>query len=246
MKKGNVLYFLAGTVFGAASAWIVFDRLVVKKMDERVNECIEFNTNQALEWYQRELEALRKEQEESREEPAETESYGESQTIDYIPQADGAVCINKEVVDNPIDYSKKFVEDYYDGPKPEVKFSADARSVPSEVEVINVFEEAKKRSQQNLNKPDISQVGKKPYQIEPEKFGDEADYDLKTLVYHQDQDILEEDGHMLNEGDIEAMVGPNFTDWFGDYEDDACYVRNEGKKTDYEILVSYEDFEARY
>ncbi len=75
----------------------------------------------------------------------------------------------------------------------------------------------------------------RPYTIRPEEFGARDDYKTETLSYYADgvlayytsDDIVEEVG---------ALVGGDALNSFGEYEDDAVFVRNEATKTDYEII----------
>lgn len=76
--------------------------------------------------------------------------------------------------------------------------------------------------------------------ITPEELGeiDEetgACFDIVTLVYYADGVMVyHEDEHLVD--DIEDLVGTEFKDHFGDYEEDAVFVRNFRNETDYEII----------
>lgn len=76
--------------------------------------------------------------------------------------------------------------------------------------------------------------------IPPEEFGEIDEktgevFDMVTLVYYADDVMLYyEDQHQVD--DIEHLVGKEFRDHFGDYEEDAVYVRNMRNQTDYEII----------
>ena len=76
--------------------------------------------------------------------------------------------------------------------------------------------------------------------IPPEEFGEIDEktgevFDMVTLVYYADNVMLYyEDQHQVD--DIEHLVGTEFRDHFGDYEEDAVYVRNMRNQTDYEII----------
>lgn len=82
---------------------------------------------------------------------------------------------------------------------------------------------------------------KTPYIIPPEKFGTEDDYDEITLIYYQDG-VLAYDSNDEVVEDVDELVGPDALGSFGEYEDDSVYVRNEGHKTDYEILLSLKEY----
>lgn len=76
--------------------------------------------------------------------------------------------------------------------------------------------------------------GYKPSVITPEEFGDVDGYDTLTLTYYADG-VLTDDADYPVE-DIDDMVGYESLNHFGEYEDDAVYVRNDALRTDYEIL----------
>ena len=81
----------------------------------------------------------------------------------------------------------------------------------------------------------ITHDDKKPYLINPDVFGDLCDegYETETLTYYADG-VLADDMDIIIE-DIDAMVGLESLDHFGDYEKDVVFVRNEKHKADYEI-----------
>ena len=66
------------------------------------------------------------------------------------------------------------------------------------------------------------------------------DYDLVSLEYYADKVLVDEDDHPIQ--DVEYMVGEDSLEHFGEYEEDAVYVRNDLIKTDFEILL----VESRY
>ena len=74
-----------------------------------------------------------------------------------------------------------------------------------------------------------------PYVIPPEEFGEKEDYDTISLTYYADK-VLTDDWDELVE-DVDNVVGLDSLETFGEYEDDAVYVRNDELKADYEILL---------
>lgn len=76
---------------------------------------------------------------------------------------------------------------------------------------------------------------KGPYVIPPDELGDEDEYEIETLYYFEDK-VLTDDMYNPIE-DVEGMVGVASLDTFGQYEDDAVYVRNDRYKTYFEILA---------
>lgn len=89
------------------------------------------------------------------------------------------------------------------------------------------------------NKPEEEVVEKVPYAkdiyvIDPDEYGELDDYELISLTWYADE-VLADD--MDNEiDDYEYVVGLNFMNHFGEYEDDSVFIRNDIRKCDYEIL----------
>lgn len=82
-----------------------------------------------------------------------------------------------------------------------------------------------------------------PRVIIPDDFGMNEDYDNVSLLYHFDGYLTNEQNVLVD--DIENTVGFDCLNTFGEYDDDAVYVRNDKLKTDYEILKvdsNYSDF----
>ena len=82
-----------------------------------------------------------------------------------------------------------------------------------------------------------------PRVIIPDDFGMNEDYDNVSLLYHVDGYLTNEQNVLVD--DIENTVGFECLNTFGEYDDDAVYVRNDKLKTDYEILKvasNYSDF----
>lgn len=74
----------------------------------------------------------------------------------------------------------------------------------------------------------------KPYLISPEEFGEFDDYDTIDLKYYSNRVLTDDQDEIVD--DIDAVVGRESLNHFGDYEDDAVFVRNDRLKCDYEIL----------
>ena len=75
----------------------------------------------------------------------------------------------------------------------------------------------------------------KPYVISPDDFGEFDDYERISLTFYSDH-ILTDDADEPIE-DIDAIVGFESLNHFGEYEDDSVFVRNDKLKCDYEILL---------
>lgn len=88
-------------------------------------------------------------------------------------------------------------------------------------------------------------VSKLPYTISPYEYGEIDEYHQIELTYYEGDDVLEDDeGNIVT--DREELVGPSALYTFGEYEEDAVFVRNEHLCTDFQILKDYRSYtEAR-
>lgn len=83
-----------------------------------------------------------------------------------------------------------------------------------------------------------------PYVIAPYDFGEIDGYHMIELTYYAD-DILEDDSYCIV-NDRDELIGRKALNTFGEYEDDAVFVRNERLRTDFQILRDYRTYaEAR-
>lgn len=79
-----------------------------------------------------------------------------------------------------------------------------------------------------------------PYVISPSEFDELSDYTPVSLTCFADGVLADEYGVIVD--NVEEMVG-DALDHFGEYEDDAVFVRNDAKRCDYEILRDDRDYE---
>ena len=84
-------------------------------------------------------------------------------------------------------------------------------------------------------------VAKAPYVIAPYDFGELDNWHQIELTYYAD-DILEDDEYNIVT-DVVELLGPKALTTFGEYEDDAVFVRNERLRTDFQILRDYRTYE---
>ena len=73
-----------------------------------------------------------------------------------------------------------------------------------------------------------------PYIIHPEEYGEIHAYETLSLNYYADG-VLTDDLDNLIE-DVESIVPADFADHYGEFEDDAVFVRNDERQCVYEIL----------
>lgn len=86
----------------------------------------------------------------------------------------------------------------------------------------------------------VQQDTEHPYIITPDEFGELGDYETISLTYYSD-DVLADDADQIVD-DIDETVGNDALIHFGEYEEDSVFVRNDRRKTDYEILRDYRKY----
>lgn len=79
-----------------------------------------------------------------------------------------------------------------------------------------------------------------PIVIPPCEFGTEDTYSCITLTYYSDGYLTDEDKRPVE--NIEMTVGADFTDHFGEFEDDAVHVRNDRLRVYYEIIADDREY----
>lgn len=80
-----------------------------------------------------------------------------------------------------------------------------------------------------------------PYVIPPEEFG-ETDYDIISLTYYADNILVDDSDEKILNSKVDELIGVDSLSHFGEYDDDAVYVRNDTLKCDYEILRSEREY----
>lgn len=85
---------------------------------------------------------------------------------------------------------------------------------------------------------------KRPYVISPEDFDTLDDYECQSLNYYADGVLADDMGNVVE--DIDAMVGRDSLNHFGEYEDDAVHVRNDALQCDFEILRDLDNYSDVY
>ena len=82
-----------------------------------------------------------------------------------------------------------------------------------------------------------------PYVISPEAFASEhIDYAKLTVVYYEDNEVLLNDEEECV--DIGSTIGYDAVNHFGEYEKDACFIRNEKLGNDYEVLLEHRAYDG--
>lgn len=77
--------------------------------------------------------------------------------------------------------------------------------------------------------------------IPPDEFDINGEYETLSFTYFSDGVLVDDMGEPISETDAATLIG-DALDHFGEYEDDSVYVRNDERKTFYEILYRYDTY----
>ena len=75
----------------------------------------------------------------------------------------------------------------------------------------------------------------RPFVIRPEEFGENELYETITLYYYEDG-VLADDLDEIMDDEIDDIVGSDFAEHFGEYDDDSVFIQNDKRLCYYEIL----------
>lgn len=97
----------------------------------------------------------------------------------------------------------------------------------------------------NEEEDDDVKISVEPYRISPDEFGELAEdgYDTVSLYLYEDgiiENAITKD--LIDDEDIDMLIGRDSLNHFGEYEPDSVYVRNENEEIDYEILRVYNKY----
>ena len=82
-----------------------------------------------------------------------------------------------------------------------------------------------------------------PYVISPSEYG-ELDYETESLWYFEGDGVVTTYfGEVIE--DVDGLIGADFADHYGEYEEDSVHVRNDKLKIDYEILRDLRAFSEK-
>lgn len=70
--------------------------------------------------------------------------------------------------------------------------------------------------------------------LHPNEFAEDEDYETETLILWSDDVLSDDRGNVVE--DVGDLIGEDFRDHFGEYEDYSVYVRNDKYKCEYEIV----------
>ena len=148
----------------------------------------------------------------------------------------------KENPDRNADSDEEDQNKPYIPEKPDLMEYASRLQKEGYIDYANQEKPEKKEKEPYTRDMDNFAFDPEPYVIAPEHFGEYDDFETESLTYWANGVLTDDDGNPII--DIDGMVGADFADHFGEFEDDSVFIRNEKFKTDYEILAVLDDFEG--
>ena len=80
-----------------------------------------------------------------------------------------------------------------------------------------------------------------PYNISPDEF-EEDDYESDEYTLYADGYVTDNYGMPLSEEDILNTIGDNYNSYFGSYDDNQIWVRNERLRMDFSVIKDEDKF----
>ena len=82
----------------------------------------------------------------------------------------------------------------------------------------------------------------KPYNITPDEFEEIDEYDSDEYTYYADGYVTDSYGMPISDEDILNTIGEDFDTYFGSYDDDQIWIRNERLRMDFSVVRDIDRF----
>ena len=82
----------------------------------------------------------------------------------------------------------------------------------------------------------------KPYNITPDEFEEIDEYDSDEYTYYADGYVTDSYGMPISDEDIFNTIGEDFDTYFGSYDDDQIWIRNERLRMDFSVVRDIDRF----
>lgn len=138
---------------------------------------------------------------------------------------------DKEIADVKEAYDRVFKIAMKDEPAEEEEYQPTENDIRENASIIE--NQGYTQYSNIITEKDVKKV-ERPYLITPEEFSELYDYETISLIHFADG-VLTDDQYELVE-DVDDVVGSDYAEHFGEYEDDSVYIRNDRLKADFEIL----------
>lgn len=146
---------------------------------------------------------------------------------------------------------KKSLDDYYNS-KERAKMNEELKEEQANIILTNSYSSKtlpveKHETESSSNETEVEESEEKiemnnpvtndvPYSISPEDFAEITDYDVRSLFLYADGVVASNDDIPIE--NPTELLGDDYEDYIGEYEEDCAYIRNDQLETDFELLVS--------
>lgn len=76
--------------------------------------------------------------------------------------------------------------------------------------------------------------------LHPDEFAEDKNYEPESLIYWADGVLSDDQGNIIE--DVDDLVGADFADHFGEYEEYSVYIRNDKYNCEYEITQDLREY----
>ena len=139
---------------------------------------------------------------------------------------DKNACVQRESVDSSTNPVKPYIAPKAETPKEQVRINYSQM-----IEKTGYAEESEKEDKDN----------DKPYIISPEEYEDNVEYNVYYMKYMADGVLVDDLYDPVD--NVEDLVGVDFPEHFGEYEEDTVYIRDDIKGCDYQINLDLRTYE---
>lgn len=151
--------------------------------------------------------------------------------VEYKPEED-----KKESSKKSNEFYRPSVKNDYDRAVSAARDASFTKPIVSYSESYNETVETKKDELESSKEDN-------PRSIQPSYYGDNPEYSTFTLRYFKDGVLIDDQNNPLDDPD--DVLGPDFVDHIGEFEEDVAYIRNDRLKSDFMILFVDYDFMDR-
>lgn len=223
VSKRDILVFLTGTAIGVGAGIFINDWYLARRQKARIR----FDDVTLTYFGKYEEDTSTDEETEEVSEPKDMTPQEKSEINRLKP--DIITYAEELKKDGYVTYAEHFKQEE----KPQTEAQESNEDEETEDDLNDILEETE----------GVEDMVKKPYVISPEEYEDyNTDYDDISLTYYADG-ILADDMDEIVE-DPDNIVGPDFMNYFGKYEEDTVLIRNDRLKCTYEILRDRRTYEA--
>ena len=143
-----------------------------------------------------------------------------------------------DTIENTVKESREKIAEFA---KDISRIAREARNKPSLVDYTK-FSGGHSGKEDDIYGEERKDIAGDPCVISPDEFGEDDDYAILDLKYFTDGVLVDEMDEPIGEEEYPDLVGEDFMNHFGMYEEDSVFVRNDRKKCYYEILRDYRSY----